>query len=435
MKTHSIRQQAGERRNAPVTGVLVICGALLLGAILCPNAGAQGGPTALNPAAANTSDGKSSGRQIAHGNQAFRVVTTADVQTAADNLGSGSSPQPVGQVSWTSPCSSCGTGCGGTCGGSYGSCGSCGGNCRGNCGGGYSPFSGVFDPCGPCQPFCYASFDALYMERDGADSLTVTEGTRLSGLDSELGGRFTIGRIPNCVDGYEVSFLGVFQWDASAAVVAPGGGIPSLLVPGGSLLAADLSAFTDNVVAASHSFEAEYWSVEANKLAMGWDYAKLLYGVRYAEVDEEYVHQTLNAAGEVGLLGSSITSRLVGIQGGLDLLYPVGRHTFTDFRSRIGGFINFAEADVAVINDGTFVVARREKDEALAGLIEIGAGVRYQLGQMLAIRGGVELWYLTGNGSALDQFRNVITATSGVGVDQGDDFLVTGFAVGAELRY
>jgi hypothetical protein len=273
------------------------------------------------------------------------------------------------------------------------------------------------------------------MERDGADSFTVTEGTRLNGFDSEPGGRFTIGRIPNCVDGYEVSFTGVFQWNAAAALDSPGGGIPSRLVPGGSLLAADLSAFTDNVVSSSQFFEAEYWSVEANKLAMGWDYAKLLYGIRFAEVDEEYLHRTRNNAGEVGLLTSGIKSRLVGIQGGLDLLYPVGRHTFTDFRSRIGGFINFAEADVAVINDGTFVVARHEEDEAFAGIIEIGAGVRYQIGRMLAIRGGVELWYLTGNGSALDQFRNMVSASSGVGVDQSDNFLVTGISVGAELRY
>jgi hypothetical protein len=435
MKTHSIRQQAGERRSASVAGVLAICGALLLGATHCPSAGAQSGPSAQTSAAATTSDGQSVGRQIAHGNQAFRVVTAADVQTAADNQGSRSRPQPVEQVSWTSPCSSCGTGCGGTCGGGYSDCGSCGGNCRGNCGGGYSPFSGVLDPCGPCQPFFYASFDAMYMKRDGTDSFTVTEGVRFNGLDSELGGRFTIGRIPNCVDGYEASFTGVFQWDAAAALDSPGGGIPSRLVPGGSLLAADLSAFTDNVVSSSQFFEAEYWSVEANKLAMGWDYAKLLYGIRFAEVDEEYLHRTRNNAGEVGLLTSGIKSRLVGIQGGLDLLYPVGRHTFTDFRSRIGGFINFAEADVAVINDGTFVVARHEEDQALAGIIEIGAGVRYQLGQMLAIRGGVELWYLTGNGSALDQFRNVVTATSGVGVDQRDNFLVTGVSVGAELRY
>ncbi len=36
----------------------------------------------------------------------------------------------------------------------------------------------------------------------------------------------------------------------------------------------------------------------------------------------------------------------------------------------------------------------------LAGVFEVGSGIRYQLGQMLSVRAGVELWYLDGMATA-----------------------------------
>ena len=152
MKIHSIRQQLGERRIAGVAGVLAICGAAILGVTNCSIATAQGLSSHSKAAVAGAERGQPIGRQLSHGNQAFRVISAADVQTAADNQGEQSTAQGVQQVGWTSPCPSCGTGCGGTCGGSYGNCGSCGQNCRGTCGSGYAPFSGFGNPCAPANP-------------------------------------------------------------------------------------------------------------------------------------------------------------------------------------------------------------------------------------------------------------------------------------------
>ena len=273
------------------------------------------------------------------------------------------------------------------------------------------------------------------MERDGKDSFTLSPNYNLGGFDLETGGRITIGSVPNCVEGFEASFTGLLQWDMASALVAPGGGIVTVLTPAGTLIATDLSAFNDTVVASSQAYQAEYWSVEASKSLISWDYAKLLYGIRYSEYDEDYVHYSLNNAGQTGLLASSVKNRLVGIQGGLDLLYPISRHGFTDFRSRIGACVNFAESEFGVINDTTFLIANSDDEAGLAAIAELGAGVRYQVGQMLAVRAGVELWYLTGIAAANEQFASVLAPTTGGDVVSNDDFLVTGISVGAELRY
>jgi hypothetical protein len=168
---------------------------------------------------------------------------------------------------------------------------------------------------------------------------------------------------------------------------------------------------------------------------ISWDFAKLLYGLRYAEYDEDYAYFSRNNAGQTGLLASSVQNRLIGIQGGLDLLYPISRHAFTDFRSRIGAFVNFADTDFGVINDGSFLIANSDSEEDLSAIIEIGAGVRYQLGQMLAVRAGVELCYLSGIAAANEQFSTLLTPTTGRDVVANDDFLITGISLGAELRY
>lgn len=383
----------------------------------------------------SSGEGLASPAELSHGDQSYRVVQADQFQTAAD-VGTASSPS-FSAASWpgSTGCSSCGTGCGGSCGGYSAACGPCGGGGRVRCGGGYSPYSNYGNPCAPCEPFCYVLGEALYMERDGKETFTLSPNYNLGGFEHEWASRITIGSVPNCVDGYEVGFTGFFEWDMAGTLAAPGAGILTTLTAGPPLVATDLSAFNDTVVASGQLYEAEYWSFEANRTMMGWDFAKLLYGVRYAQYDEQFFYATRNNANEVGFLASTTDNDLIGIQGGLDLLYPVSRHAFADFRSRIGGFLNLVDTSFGVSNDGTVLVANTDSEEDFAAIIEIGGGIRYQVGQMLAVRAGAEAWYFTGIAAANNQFGNVITPSSGRGVRNGDDFLVTGVSVGAELRY
>lgn len=431
MKTHSTGPSiVGESEAAASTiRFRAICGAIAF----CL--------TATAPALAQTPGGV--GSQVTnglftHGDESFRLVDTAGFRTAAD-VGV-NDPSTIERVSHGA-CSSCGTSCGGACGGgssfptmSMSGCNSCGtSSCGGACGSRRTPLTcgnNYMDPCNPCDPYRYGMVEALYMQPD-EDSFSLSPNFRMDGFDNEFAGRYTFGMVGDCVHGYEVSFVGPFQWDMAGQAASPGGGINSFLTTGSPATA--LSSFTDATFQ-SQRYEAEFMSLEANKTLVGWEMAKLLIGGRYISYDEEFDYFSQTAT-EAGRLNSNTENQLFGAQVGMDLLFPISRNGFTDTRIRAGGFLNFADSDVRLFNNGDRLVTSIEDDSELAGFFELGTGVRYQLGEILSVRAGVELWYLTGVASAPDQFRNQVGPSTGRPIRVDDDVLFTGISFGAELRY
>ncbi len=187
---------------------------LALFAIALPNAFGQSPLFIGNGTdAANASAGEINPVQnglFLQGKDTYRVVDTAGFRTAAD-LGQ-SQAGTVAQVGYGTGCSSCGTS---SYGGDYGSsCSSCG-----SCGGGYG--GGFADACTPCDPYCYVSFDALYMDHDGG-RFSRSQDFQLGNLDRALGSRITIGSVSDCVHGYELSFVGPLEWDQTNSISLPG---------------------------------------------------------------------------------------------------------------------------------------------------------------------------------------------------------------------
>jgi len=117
------------------------------------------------------------------------------------------------------------------------------------------------------------------------------------------------------------------------------------------------------------------------------------------------------------------------------LLYPICRNGYTDIRTRAGAFINSANNQFSLVNNGAIVQSNGNDTTELAGVIELGAGVRYQIGEILSVRVGTELWYLSGVASASSQFSRVITENTGRRTQAGNDILMTGISIGAELKY
>ncbi|QDT02845.1 hypothetical protein K227x_12240 [Rubripirellula lacrimiformis] len=371
-----------------------------------------------------------------HGSEAFRVVDTAGYRTAGD-VGS-HAPGLVQQVGHHGACSSCGTACGGSCGGSaftsameYSSCGSCGTACGGSCGRRSSALTcgpNFTDPCTPCQPYRYISIEGLYMAPD-IGSFTLSPNFGLSDMDEELGTRITIGAVGDCVNGYEISFTGPFEWDLARQINSPGGGINSFL----SQTGVALPSFTD-AVSQTQTYSADYYSLEANKTLVGWEMAKLLIGGRYINYDEDYNYFSTTAT-QTGSLTSRTRNDLFGVQVGMDLLYPISRHGFTDIRARAGLYANSADSNV-LVRDGASTLARAgDSTTDLAGMFEFGSGIRYQLGEILSVRAGLELWYLTGVASAPNQVRPQINSGTGRSIDTDNDILFTGISFGTEIRY
>jgi hypothetical protein len=390
-------------------------------------------------------------RQISHDGAAYQVVDAGAVETAADLRG------PVGSAiaAPTSPVQQTGLFCAsGACGS-----GSCRGACGGACGNGYSAYSvGQYGAamsggsCDPCTPYCYGLIEALYMEPDRNNRISYSPDFGLSDIDFEFAPRLTIGTLPDCARGCEVTWTGVFNWDRFGSLVdATNNDIQTYLIADSTLTNDELGVFTGaltpplnppqtGATSQSQTYDTEYWSIEANRTLVGWDVTKLLFGFRYIEYDEEFLYASkLATLYPTSVLASEVKNQMLGIQAGLEFLYPVGRFAYADFRSRFGVYANFVDSDVQLVNgfsptSATSVIANFDDDTDVAGMFDIGMGYRYQVGEILSLRGGAEFLYISGIATAIDQLPFVIGTGTGRNVNANDDIFIYGFSFGAEIR-
>ena len=417
MKVHTIQH----RIICIAPRFVAICAALLMG-VASSQVSAQS--ALLNYLSANSqAEYAGSGmRQVNHQGQAYQVVDAGAVKTAAD-LGSATASVGdlgVQQTSFAPNTSCLSPSCMG------GACGMCFG--RGNCN---------YGGCGePCNPYWYVVGEWLVMDRTGSDRIGYSPQYRIGDWDWKGAPRITVGALPDCVHGFEVTWLGVFDWDRFGARSDPNGALTSIFIPVGDLDGADLTGF-ENGVFQTQRWEAEYWNIEVNKTLVGWDVAKLLCGVRYAQYDERYTftsrsNPTLN---QTGLMLSDVQNHLFGIQTGMDLLYPVGRFTYVDFRGRAGVYANYAESLVFLQSNNNALITNTDDDTDVAGIFDWSTGLRFQLGDMLAIRGGAEFLWIPGLATAPRQVPQTINRSTGRRVRFGEDVFFFGISVGAELRF
>lgn len=341
----------------------------------------------------------------------LQIINASAVETVASGS---TSLQQVGHIQ--SACRSCGVR-----------------RCNGSCGPhGFGSLTGS-NVCAPCDPIWYGMVEGLYMERSGEERFSLSPNYALQGFQHEFGGRITVGAVPDCVHGWEATYTGEWEWDMSGATSGAAGSIATFLRAGLPLVSGDLSAFNTNVTSSSQTYTADYWNVELNKTLTGWEVAKLLLGFRYIDYDEDLTYNSVSTT-ETGSFASVVDNRMFGLQVGMDLLYPISRSGYTDFRFRLGGFINFFDTDIRLNNNGTNLISNFSEDEEFAGILEIGSGVRYQLGRYLTVRGGVELWYMAGVATANHQFVSLVTPSTGFNGRANDEVLVTGLTFGAEIR-
>lgn len=384
----------------------------------------------------------------------YRVVKNADYATAADVATA--DPATIAQIAYNEPCGSCGTSCGGSCGRvSDLSCG-----------------PKMTNPCQPCQPYRYGMIEALYMKPDDV-SFSPTPGFGVPDFEYEFGTRFTFGSVGNCVNGYEASFTGPFDWDVGNRRTAPLvldrviATQPFTSIVGGVAVTGLTNILQETTVSQqAQNLSAEYFSGEVSRTLNSSEFVKFLYGGRYVRYAEDYDYQgifqnDLQATPAIGgptqrtltttALGVSneVVNNLIGGQVGLDMLYPISRFAFTDLRMRAGLYANFVDSDFDVngsrnvtTTPGAFTDSltpltrsRSDDDVDLAGIFEIGSGIRYQLGDMLSVRAGVEFWYLSGVATATDRVSINSNGATTRGLKADEDVFFTGLSVGAELRY
>ena len=290
--------------------------------------------------------------------------------------------------------------------------------------------SGAFG-CLHCDSYVYAVAEALHLDRDKEDTATISSRYGLSGFRREMGTRITLGRIPNCVSGWESTFTGIINWSSSGGLEAPIFRIQSNLEPIPPVSADDISAFNDAFIQ-TVNYDARYWSVEVNRTYVGWEVAKMLCGLRYIDFEEEYRVFSEND-NETGSIRSDINNSLIGFQIGMDLTYPILRKTYIDFRGRAGVYANFLDLDLAIINDNEFAAGVSDRSVRAAGQFELGIGLRYEVTPKFSLKCGAEVWYLSGVGKSYDQLDNGIMGRNSV--EGYEELITSALTYGAELRY
>ena len=389
--------------------------ALLIVIAVCNNANGQNALFGVAPTDATQANAATTGSGvITLGTENYKVVDASDL--ASLQTGPTAEENNIIQVG----CQSCQTQ-----------------SCQGNCRGGQRRSYPTGNFCAPCEPFCYVSVETLFMQRQSAN-FTASPNFLMDDFGFEVIPRLTIGRVPDCINGCELTFTGVAEWTQSGSASNPSGGIETFLNPVSPFDSTDITAYV-NSIEQSQKLEAQYWSVEANRTLVGYDIARCLFGVRYIDYQESFTYLGENAtpggitATTLGSLTSDVKNRLIGPQVGVDLLYPICRRGYTDFRARGGVFANFADLDFDYRNNLDTALLADEDKVTVSGLIEIAGGLRFQVTDCISIRAGGELWWLGGVATATDQFRNTIGGINGVRT--GSDFFVAGGTLGAEFRY
>ncbi|WP_283435218.1 hypothetical protein [Neorhodopirellula lusitana] len=383
---------------------------------------------------------------VQHGGQAFPVVQASDAMammaTPMETAPLTNLDNAIQQV---------GHHCNGSCG-----TGQCGGSCSGmNYGGGSSMYgagascnSGGCMECPTCEPYKYARVEAVYMRREDMNNFTRSQLFELDEYDFEWAPRVTFGSVPDCVNGTEVSFTGPLNWETSTSrtgingrtfltesydAVDPDVGFVFLYDP------TNLADSANDAIALQRQrYESTYWTAEAVQTMMAWDIAKFSFGGRFVSFEEEYSYTASNgvAAVDNGRIASDATNNMIGLQVGLEIFTPVCNNVSSFIRGKAGAYWNLSEGKAIVEDQGERLYRSSDDDGGLAGLFELSSGLQYQLGELLAVHAGTELWYMTEVATAENQIPSLVGLDARRrNVNSGDDVLFLGFNFGATLKF
>ena len=290
-----------------------------------------------------------------------------------------------------------------------------------------------YDACSVgCDISWYIDAEALWLRREGDERFSLSRNTIMPDFDYELGGRFTVGRLLDCVNAWEGVYVGPFDWERGGTVTGAGT-LQSNFFPGGGFTAADIDTF-NNANSHTQRWDAELQSFELNRRWWSWDVLSTMIGIRYVDYQEDYTFSSTSAAGN-GLYTERLDNNLIGAQVGGDLMFPVNLRTTVGFRGKGGVYANFAERGTLLTNDGTLLLNTGDDSVDIAGVIEAGIFGHYQLVPSIRLTAGYEFWYMPGIATLPEQSPGFLTQSSGTSVQQEDDLFLHGGSVGVEVLY
>jgi len=280
--------------------------------------------------------------------------------------------------------------------------------------------------CGySCPPAWRLDMSYVLLQREGADGLTLSSAFALDGHRYKEGLRATRAQHYDCLDAFEITYIGPFEWSTRGSV--SGAGLNFLAGASGGVT---LNSF-NNATLHSQAYRTEFNSLELNSKWVGWDVFTQTFGLRYWNVKEDFTFGSTSAAGD-GIFILDADNHALGLQYGIEMYFPVGRWT-TETWMKGGLFGNFVDAGAFLADAGAVQFANSDKDLDLAVLAEFGLDLSYRLRPNVRLHTGYEIWWLYGAAFAPQQLQGTITPATGTSVHDGEDTWFHGGTVGIEV--
>lgn len=299
--------------------------------------------------------------------------------------------------------------------------------CAAECSPGYGPDAS-------CNISYYFNYDALWLRREGSRRFSLTQNTFMDNPDFEWGGRYTVGKMCDCVNAYEFVYAGPFRWTRTSDVSGAGNI--------NSRFAAFPTTLADGFNGANRHYQqlkSDLDSFELNRRWWAWDAISTLVGIRYLRYEDNYSLYSIRPGGGPGPINSryrdDIKNDMVGLQIGGDVYMPTSLRTLISFKGKAGAYANFNGREVQIINDATTSLRNAFDDVNIAGLIELGANGIYQVTPSVRLNAGYEAWLMPGVATVSRQRPNFLNAGSGTAIRSTDTIAFHGFSFGAQVLY
>ncbi len=294
------------------------------------------------------------------------------------------------------------------------------------------------NPCAPGSDVsAYVTYEALWLRREGDEHFSLSRNVFLPDFEYELGGdiggRYTVGWLENSVNGWEVSYVGPYDWQRSATV-AGAGSLQSQFFPTNGFTASEVSSF-NNADLHVQAYRAQLQSIELNRRWWEWDVVSTMIGIRFVDYEEDFLFSSVNGLAGNGLFVERTDNEMIGIQAGIEAMYPVTLRLNVGARAKGGVYANFTESQTFLDNAGLVVLNSGDTDVDVAGLIEVGYIATYSVTRSVRITGGYELWFLPGMATVPEQRAQVVTPSSGTTVLNDDEVVVHGGSIGLQVLF
>jgi hypothetical protein len=280
-----------------------------------------------------------------------------------------------------------------------------------------------------CPPTLRVRAEVLELNREGDSGVILSNQIRLGDFDYTEGGRITIDRKLDCSLGWELVYMGVFEWEEAGQAAAAGTLTTTIAADPG----VNLSAF-NNANLHQHTYRSRLQSIEVLQKWWGWDVFTCSSGMRFLDIQEDVSFRSVDAGNNEGILSIKTDNYMIGPQLGFEMLYPIGRWSFDNsFKGAL--FANIGDSSVFVSNAGAVQVANTAEDVEFAAMVEYGTYVRFSLSPRVSVRAGYELVWIYGLGLAVEQVRGSVNPTSGRNFDGKGDLFYHGGTLGVEVVF